>query len=306
MKILKLNILPLLILIVVLGTSLSVQAQHGGKAEGRRVKFKPGTTSAAFTGKVSGSLEIEYELEAQAGQELIVRVVSEPPGSAGVKVLGPNAKVLEMSCLEAKQPESKKLGLPTAASHCPESNPEVLRREGRTWSATLPESGNFLLSVIRLPEGAKGVSTYSLLIIVPPAEKHSTSQPLSRADAASVETAMRKFIDALKTKDVAAFLSLFSRSRFFYANNPLNVTRITVPYSELENDLKKKEGWYLTYLGGGGLDAFIDNIGDGEMWLHVGGAKFVQPGSDAESYTYVKWRKEGGKWVIDEIAYPQA
>lgn len=305
MKALNLNILPLLVLIVVLGTCLSVPAQHGGKAEGRRVRFKPGTTSATFTDKVSGSLEVEYELEAQAGQELVVRVVSEPPGSAGVQVLGPNAKVLEMSCLEAKQPESKKLGLPTG-SHCPESNPQVLRREGRTWSATLPESGNFLLSVIRLPEGARGVSTYSLLIIVPPAEKHSTSQPLSRADAASVETAMRKFIDALKTKDVAAFLSLFSRSRFIYANNPLNVTRITVPYSELENDLRKKGDWYLTYFGGGGLDAFIDNIGDGEMWLRVGGPKFVPPGSDAESATYVRWRKEGGKWVIDEIAYPQA
>ncbi|MGI9069061.1 MAG: hypothetical protein ACR2HX_21995 [Pyrinomonadaceae bacterium] len=117
---------------------------------------------------------------------------------------------------------------------------------------------------------------------------------------------MRKFIDALKTKDVAAFLSLFSRSGFFYANNPLNVMRVTVPYSELERDLRGKGEWYLSYFGGGGLDAFIDNIGDGEMWLRVGGAKFVQTGSDAESHTYVKWRKEGGKWVIFEIAYPQA
>lgn len=295
----------LVVLSVLIAPCVCGAAQHGGKAEGRRVKFKPGTTSAVFTDKVSGSLEIEYELEAQAGQELIVRVVSDPPGSALINVYGPNAKVLEMSCLAAKQPESKQLGLPTP-SHCYEENPQVLRREGRTWSATLPESGNYLLSVVR-PEGRRGVSTYSLLIIVPPAEKHSAEQTLAPADVASVETAMRKFIAALKKNDVAAFLSLFSRSGFFYANNPLNVVRVTVPYSELAKDLRKKGDWYCTYLERcGDLDAFVDNIGDGEMWPRVGGARFVPPGSDAESPTYVKWRKEGDRWVVDEIGYPQA
>jgi hypothetical protein len=118
---------------------------------------------------------------------------------------------------------------------------------------------------------------------------------------------MRKLITSLMKKDVTSFLSLFSRSRFFYANNPLNQMRIAVPYSELARDLGKKGDWYCTYLERcDELDAFVDNINKGEMWPRVGGAKFVPPGSEGETLTYVKWRKEGGRWVIDEIAYPQA
>jgi len=281
-------------------------AQHGGKAEGQRVRLKPGATSAVFNGEVRDSLEIDYELEALAGRELIVRVVSNPPGSAYVKVRGPNATVLSMSCLATRQPESKALGLPTP-SHCFESNPQVLRREGMTWSATLPESGNYMLSVAR-PEGARrGVSTYSLLIIVPAPEQPSTSQTLSASDAASLEAAMRKFIAAFRKPDAAAFLSLFSRSRFFYANNPMNEMRVAVNYSELEQDLRRKGGLYCSYLKRcDELDAFVDNIGDGQMWPRTGTATFVPPGSDASSLTFVKWRKENGRWVIAEIAYPQA
>lgn len=204
-------------------------AQHGGKAEGQRVRFKAGATSAIFNGEVRDSLEIDYELEALAGQELIVRVVSNPPGSAYVKVHGPNAAVLQMSCLAARQPESKQLGLPTA-SRCFESDAKLLRREGTTWSATLPQSGNYMLSVAR-PEGGKpGVTAYSLLIIVPSPEQPSTIQTLSASDVASLDAAMRKFIAAFRKPDAAAFLSLFSRSRFFYANNPMNEMRVAVAY----------------------------------------------------------------------------
>jgi hypothetical protein len=130
---------------------------------------------------------------------------------------------------------------------------------------------------------------------------------LTPADTASLDAAMRKLIASLMKKDVTTFLSLFSRSRFYYANNPLNQMRFAVPYSELAKDLRKKGDWYCTYLQRcDDLDAFVDNINAGEMWPRAGGAKFVPPGSDAESLTYVKWRKENGKWVIDEIAYPQA
>lgn len=300
------QIMPLVAAWSIVITAGVCAAQHGGKAEGQRVRFKPGATSAVFNGEVRDSLEIDYELEALAGQELIVRIVSNPPGSAYVKAHGPNARVLPMSCLATKQPESKALGLPTP-SRCFESNPQLLRREGMTWSATLPESGNYMLSTAR-PEGAsRGVTTYSLLIIVPPPQEPPTSQTLSAADVASLEAAMRKFIAAFKKPDAAAFLSLFSRSRFFYANNPMNEMRVAVNYSELEQDLRRKGEWYCSYLKRcDELDAFVDNIGGGEMWPRTGAATFVPPGSDASSLTFVKWRKENGRWVIAEIAYPQA
>lgn len=305
MESLSLKIQLLGVLITVLGTGLSVSAQHGGKAEGLRVRFAPGTTSATFKDKVRGSLEIEYELQAQAGQELLVRVVSSPAGSAAVNVFAPGVNKLPMSCLEAELPEAKVLALPTA-SHCLNDNPQRLSREGKTWSATLPESGNYLLSVFK-PAGGSGVTSYTLLIAVAPTPKNSAGPSLSPADTASLEAAMRKLIDSLMKKDVTTFLSLFSRSRFFFANNPLNEYRMAVPYSELAKNLRQKGDWYCTYMARcDDLDAFVDHINDGRMWPRVGGARFVPPGSDAESLTYVKWRKESGKWVIDEISYPQA
>lgn len=276
------------------------------KAEGQRVRFNPGATSAVFNGEVRDSFEIDYELEALAGQELIVRVVSDPPGTAYVKVYGPNATPLPMSCLATKPPESKALGLPTA-SHCFESNPQVLRREGMTWSATLPASGNYMLSIVRPEGGKRGRSTYSLLIILPPPEQPPANKTLSAADLASLETAMQNFIAAFKKPDAVAFLSLFSRSRFFYANNPMNEMRVAVSYSELEQDLRRKGDLYCSYLKRcDELDAFADNIGEGQMWPRIAAATFVPPGSDASSLTFVKWRKENGRWVIAEIAYPQA
>ncbi|HVQ37512.1 MAG TPA: hypothetical protein VMS31_08265 [Pyrinomonadaceae bacterium] len=289
-------------LIIGLGISPPASAQHGGKAEGLRVRFARGSTSATFKDKVRGSLEIEYELEALAGQELLVRVLSSPAGSAAVNVFGPGARKLAMSCLEAELPEAKALALPTA-SHCFNDSPQRLVREGKTWSATLPESGNYMISVFK-PQGDSGVTTYTLLIAVVPTEKNSS---VAAADTASLEAAMRKLITSLMKKDVTTFLSMFSRSRFFFANNPMNEYRMAVPYSDLSENLRQKGDWYCTYLERcDDLDAFVDHINDGEMWSRVGGAKFVPPGSDAESLTYVKWRKENGKWVIDEISYPQA
>jgi hypothetical protein len=302
MKSLNLKVRLLSITIVLLGLSFSVSAQHGGKAEGLRVRFARGSTSATFKDKVRGSLEIEYELEAQAGQELLVRVVSNPAGSAAVNVIGPGAKKLPVSCLEAELPEAKALTLPTA-SHCFNDNAQRLTREGKTWSATLPESGNYLLSVFK-PNGGPGVTSYTLLIAVVPTDKTST---LTSADTASLEAAMRRLIDSLVKKDVSTFLSLFSRNRFFFANNPLNEYRMAVPYSELAKNLRQKGDWYCTYLERcDGLDAFVDNLNGGDMWPRVGGARFVPPGSDGESLTFVKWRKEASRWVIDEISYPQA
>jgi hypothetical protein len=120
---------------------------------------------------------------------------------------------------------------------------------------------------------------------------------------------MRVFIDALKNRDTDIFLTLFSRSRPFYANNPMNVIRVPVAYSKLAADVRNKQGLYWDYLerGDGGMyDAFVDNIGDGKMWRRVGRDKFVPPDSDDSSNTFVRWRRDGRKWVVAEISYPQS
>lgn len=279
--------------------------QHGGKAEGRRIEFKPGTTSAVFKDRIAGSVEVEYQLDARAGQELIVRIISNPADSVVVKVIGPDLKELQLSCLEAKLPQAKQLGLPTQAT-CFDHSPQAHRRDGKSWSATLPETGNYLLSVYK-PDVSRPTANYTMTVVVP---KGSIDLgDLNPADTRALESAMKSFISALQKKNVTKFLSFFSRRTLFYANNPLNVYRITVPYAELERDLRSKGPWYYTYIErgeGGDMDAFVDNIGNGEMWPRVKGATFVPPGSEDSSLTYVRWTKENGRWVIYEIAYPQA
>jgi hypothetical protein len=42
------------------------------------------------------------------------------------------------------------------------------------------------------------------------------------------------------------------------------------------------------------------------MWTRAPDNKFVPPGTAITNLTYIKWRKEGKRWVIDEISYPQA
>lgn len=278
-------------------------AQHGGKAEGTRVRFARGEMTATYRGRVGGSIEVEYELQAKTGQELIVRVVSNPPDSAIVKIQGPNFKAMQISCLAASGEVSKKLGLASEAN-CFENDPRKLRPDGNTWSAALAESGAYTLWVFK-PNGCPGVSTYTITIIALPDEKQITL-PLSSADSASLDVAMRKFISALRNRNVEEFLSLFSRTRVFYASNPLNVVRAAISYNELAADLRKKGDWYFTYLergNGGKYDAFVDNIGDGEMWRRGGGTKFTPPGTEISDSTYVKWRKEGDRWFIDEISF---
>src|SRR5687767_2429175 len=138
----------LLFLICLATPVMWTAAQQGGKAEGRQVRFDRGKTSATYKGKVSGSVEVEYEIKAAKGQELIVRLVSNSSDSTFVKVQGPNAEALQISCLAASRDISKQLGLASKSS-CFESEPEKLKRNGQTWSVNLPKSGAYRLSVYK-------------------------------------------------------------------------------------------------------------------------------------------------------------
>ena len=67
--------------------SATTSAQHGGKAEPRRIQFKRGASSASVTDSVRGSEEAEYIVEARAGQTIYLEVDSTPRNSAVVSQL---------------------------------------------------------------------------------------------------------------------------------------------------------------------------------------------------------------------------
>lgn len=55
-----------------LGVS-SLSAQHGGKAEPKRIQFASGKSSATLSGSLSNGQEMEYVFEARKGQQVTIR-----------------------------------------------------------------------------------------------------------------------------------------------------------------------------------------------------------------------------------------
>jgi hypothetical protein len=56
----------------ILGAS-AIHAQHGGKAEPKRIQFASGRSSASLTGSLSNGQEMEYVFEARKGQMVTIR-----------------------------------------------------------------------------------------------------------------------------------------------------------------------------------------------------------------------------------------
>jgi len=258
--------------------AVAAAGAQGGKAEPQRVQFRRGASGSTVRGVVRGDEEHEFAVAARKGQWMFLEVSASPRDSAVLTVLPPNAET----------------GPPQYA-----------------WSGRLPATRDYVLRVSKPAEYP--TSSFSLTVSVrphPPVPETVATNP----GAASLHAAMRKFTRAVRAKDRAAFLACFSRSTPFSHLNPMNIGsrqhyRTVVRYSDLARDLQRKKGRYWTYLergDGGDADAFVDHVEDGRAWGRVWGERFVPPGSEITSPVYVRWRKEGSGWVVDEISYPQA
>lgn len=267
-----------LFLLTFLLSIVPVAVAQGGKAEPLRVQFKRGTTSAKLSGTVRGTEQFEYVVAARAGQWMFVEVTSAPSDSAIFLVNDPAGE------------------------------------EGAYqyyWSGTLKQTGDYLISISKPPAYA---ASHFMLTVTIEARPPVTRNEARDAESVALFAAMRKFINALRSRNTSAFLSLFSRTRPSYHLNPMNVGsrghfRDTISYSRLAGDVRKKDGLYWLYLArgdNGTYDAFVDNLPDSTMWTRVKGNRFVPPGAEITSHTFVRWRKEGGRWVIDEISYATA
>lgn len=271
--ILKLVMTPLFVLVLCIGFAQPITAQ-GGKAEPLRVQFPRGKNRATLKGAIRGEQQFEYAVEARAGQWMLVEVTSAPQDSAIILIKDPDG------------------------------NDESYHYY---WSGTLKQTGEYVVFVTK-PADYR-VSRFSLTITIDSAPSNRASAP-----PASLSAAMRKLIRALRSRDTALFLSLFSRTRPFFHLNPMNVGskkyfRDSISYSRLTGDVKKKGDLYWLLLeraDHGNYDAFVDNFPDDKMWTSVKGNKFVPRGEGLTSHTFVRWRREGARWVIDEISYATA
>ncbi len=251
-----------------------------GQSRTRHIAFKKGTSIAVVKSSAHGDIETEYSVPVKKGQWLLVEIISNPADGAAFTVTSPQ-------------------GLAPSAS------------TQYAWEGRTTESGDYQITVSRLREYP--ASNYSLSVTL---RAEPASLPYSARDKNSVAlyVAMRKFINAFRNKDHAAFLAAFSRTKSAYLLNPQNIGsresyRIAMPYSALAADINKKRGWYWTFLErseDGEMDAFVDNFPNGTAWKRVKGNKFVPPDGDATDITFVKWRMEGKRWVVDEMSYAQS
>jgi len=108
-------------LALVVYTHVVALAQHGGKAEPRRIQFKRGAVSASITDSVRGDEEAEYVVGAKAGQTIHLAVDSTPRNSAVVSSLVKEG-----------------------------GSPVPLSNEGRgRWSARLDEDSDYVISLAK-------------------------------------------------------------------------------------------------------------------------------------------------------------
>ena len=128
------ELIPLSLLILL--ACAAAMAQHGGKAEPRRIEFKPGAVSTILNGTVRGDEEAEYVLAAKKGQKLIIKLTSVPVKSSVFQLLGE---------------DNDTLGLEYDANF--------------DYSGILPKTGDYFINVKR-PTEAKGTSRYRLTVTV--------------------------------------------------------------------------------------------------------------------------------------------
>ncbi|RYX84898.1 hypothetical protein EON83_08130 [bacterium] len=248
------------------------------KAEPLQLQFRPGNPTATAKGHLTGDLEYDYAIAAQKGQWMMVEVTSNPVDAAVFSIKTPS-------------------GSETTSQY--------------RWSGVVQETGDYLLWVSKPADYRTADFTLKVTLGARPAPLRYSA---TDRNGAALYAAMRKFIDSFKTKDRTAFLSCFSRSKPSYHLNPIIIGsksyyRTAVTYPQLASDLKAKKSWYWIYLEraeNGELDAFVDNVPNGNMWTRTANNTFVPPGAEITSSTYVKWRKEGSQWFIDEISYPRS
>jgi hypothetical protein len=119
------------------------------------------------------------------------------------------------------------------------------------------------------------------------------------------DQAMRAFIDAVVRRDKAGILASFSTtSPWQYVGYEIGTGKIIakkmVTYQVMAKDFAGRQGWYRFFFDEPDGYTFRINFRAGEMWKKKGPNTFVCPQSDSGN-TYVTWRQEGGKWVIQRI-----
>jgi hypothetical protein len=125
-----------LLLSLIIGSSSIALAQGGGKAEGKPIKFKRGSTSATIAETIKNDLQYEYTFVAKAGQLATIKITSTPSKSVTFKIM------LDGEAVQGEMNEA-----------------------GTEWSGSLPADGEYWIAVTR-NTSRKGTSKFSLKLSI--------------------------------------------------------------------------------------------------------------------------------------------
>jgi hypothetical protein len=138
-----------------------------------------------------------------------------------------------------------------------------------------------------------------LTLALPPQE--------TSAKDGGAEAAMKAFTEAMVNKDSNAVLSFIPQQSTFKlipyvigSKTPEKVN--TISYNKLKSDFANKKGLYIFFFEKPNGWTYNVEFRRGENWKKKAATIFTAPDS-SDGHTYIKWKQEGDKWVIDELAY---
>lgn len=120
-----------------------------------------------------------------------------------------------------------------------------------------------------------------------------------------LDRAMQTFTQAMHSRDRQGVLAAFSRTtpwKYISFNGFTNKqdSQSSVTYAEMAREFKARKGfWYDKFMENRPTEHFRDEYFHGQKWLRQGNTFFANP--KEPSGFFLKWRQEGGKWVIAEI-----
>lgn len=126
------------------------------------------------------------------------------------------------------------------------------------------------------------------------------------ATSNSPDPAMRAFTQAMLRKDPRRLLAFFPReSAWKFQSYEIGTNKLTssnqVSYAKLVNDFQKKTNWYGFFFNDPNGYTFRLHFIRGERWRKEGPDLFIAPRSE-DGRTYIRWKRERGRWVIAEIS----
>jgi hypothetical protein len=142
-------------------------------------------------------------------------------------------------------------------------------------------------------------------------ESRATVAPAVRSNASSqpprdLNDAMESFVRALRDSDNDRILQAFSQFTVWNALNTKSEMQSTsrVSYEKLSEALKSEGELHDSFLGD--RDTSLRSYVTGKHnqdWEALNPYQFAPPGV-AQGSVWIAWRQEGGRWVVDTLAWP--